>query len=150
MRKKRRTTPVEERFERYFERGPGCWLWTGSTQPKGYGQINRGDGVPERAHRVAWTKFRGPIPEGLQVLHRCDNPGCVNPDHLFLGTDGDNMHDKQGKGRHHKQILSAADVAEIRAAPRYTRFNAAAFAARLGVTISCIKQVRARSSWKKF
>lgn len=92
-------------------------------------------------------KFRGPIPAGLHVLHRCDNPSCVNPDHLFLG---DNMHDKQMKGRHHKQILSTADVAEIRAAPRYARFSAAAFAERFGVTVSCIKQVRARASWKKF
>jgi HNH endonuclease len=150
MRKKRRTTPVEERFERYVERGPGCWRWTGSAHPKGYGQINRGDGRPERAHRVAYAKFRGLIPEGLQVLHHCDNPGCVNPDHLFLGTDGDNMHDKVRKGRHSEQILSAADVAEIRAAPKYARFGAAAFAARFGVTVSCIKQVRARSSWKKF
>jgi HNH endonuclease len=147
---KRRTTPVEERFERYFERKPGCWLWTGSTGSKGYGQINRGDGRPERAHRVAWMKFRGPIPDGLHVLHRCDNPGCVNPDHLFLGTDGDNMYDKTSKGRHNKQILSTADVKEIRAAPKYARFNAAVFAERFGVTVSCIKQVRARSSWKKF
>jgi hypothetical protein len=147
---KRRTTPVEARFERYVERTFGCWRWTGSRHPKGYGQINRGDGVPERAHRVSWMKFRGPIPAGLQVLHVCDNPGCVNPDHLFLGTDGDNMHDKAAKGRHHRQVLLAADVAEIRAAPRYSRFGAAAFAERFGVTVSCIKQVRARSSWKKF
>ena len=150
MRKKRRTTPVEERFERYYTPAHGCWEWTGSRHPKGYGQINRGDGRPEKAHRISWMKFRGPIPAGLHVLHRCDNPACVNPDHLFLGTNGDNMHDKQVKGRHHKQILSTADVAEIRAAPRYARFSAAAFAERFGVTVSCIKQVRTRSSWKKF
>jgi hypothetical protein len=76
----------------------GCWVWSGATNRKGYGvYIFRGKYVG--AHRVAWTLFRGPIPDGLFVLHRCDNPPCLNPDHLFLGTHNDNMIDMVLKGR---------------------------------------------------
>jgi hypothetical protein len=70
----------------------GCWIWLGAANR--YGMV-RGD----RAHRVSWKTFRGPIPHGLHVLHKCDTPLCVNPDHLFLGTHLDNMKDKEEKGR---------------------------------------------------
>ncbi len=76
----------------------GCWLWTAKTNPNGYGRIYDGR-KPALAHRVAWTLFVGPIPHGLFVLHRCDNPPCCNPAHLFLGTHADNMRDKVQKGR---------------------------------------------------
>lgn len=73
-----------------------CWMWTGARM--------RGEGSYGRfrnrlAHRVAWELFKGPIPFGLYVLHRCDNPPCVNPEHLFLGTQQDNMDDAHQKGR---------------------------------------------------
>lgn len=79
----------------------GCWNWTGLKDRNGYGNLvsNVNGKKEQRANRVSWIFFRGGIPEGLCVLHRCDNPSCVNPDHLFLGTNGDNMKDKTTKGR---------------------------------------------------
>ena len=81
--------------------GDGCWLWTGAIDHKGYGRI--GMGAPSRfvmrAHRATWELTFGPIPEGLCVLHKCDNPPCVRPSHLFLGTISDNSQDMAAKGR---------------------------------------------------
>lgn len=76
-----------------------CIMWEGYTTPKGYGRRTV-KGRPVLAHRHAWFLANGPIPDGLCVLHRCDNPGCINVDHLFLGTNQDNVDDKMSKGRH--------------------------------------------------
>ncbi len=75
-----------------------CWQWTASTDKDGYGKIRRGD-KHDRAHRVAYELSTGPIPDGLFVCHSCDNPGCVNPGHFFLGTSLDNNRDRARKGR---------------------------------------------------
>lgn len=75
-----------------------CIEWQGWHTKAGYGQLTR-DGKKIYAHRDAWEKANGPIPKGMHVLHRCDNPPCVNPEHLFLGTHTDNMHDMIAKGR---------------------------------------------------
>lgn len=79
-----------------------CWNWMASIKPNGYGQIGRGGrgaGVVY-AHRASWELVNGKIPDGLQVLHHCDNRRCVNPSHLFLGTQKDNIRDMLSKGRH--------------------------------------------------
>lgn len=81
----------------------GCWLWTGATNcDRGYGYFLF-RGKPMLAHRASWMMIHGDIPLGLNVLHRCDVPSCVNPDHLFLGTLSDNMQDCSRKGRTEKQ-----------------------------------------------
>lgn len=87
-----------ERFWSKVNKSGDCWLWTGSRFPKGYGQAFV-DRYPMGAHRVSWILTFGEIPTGQQVLHHCDNPPCVRPDHLFLGTHKDNMRDRNTKKR---------------------------------------------------
>jgi len=119
---------LARRWEQHVEFGPVCWRWRAWCDPRwGYGRMHVGTHHRKRmfrAHRLAWLLHRGPIPAGLWVLHRCDNPPCVRPDHLFLGTHDDNMQDMAMKGRgrvsagmlnpHRK--LDTKHIAAIRAA----------------------------------
>lgn len=82
----------------YFTTGPGCWVWAARKDDWGYGVIDY-DGKPWKAHRLMWLAMHGSIPGRKLVLHKCDRPACVNPDHLFLGTHTDNMADMKAKGR---------------------------------------------------
>lgn len=91
--------PMALRFWQRVERGPNCWLWSGGTNERGYGKISDDNRRPAYAHRISWEMTNGPIPEGLYVCHHCDNPRCVNPSHLFLGTQKDNLRDMSTKGR---------------------------------------------------
>lgn len=89
---------IAKRFYAKVRITPGCWIWTASTRRFGYGQIQF-QGRPQAAHRVSYIINVGSVPDGMLVLHKCDVPGCVNPDHLFLGTGADNMNDMSRKGR---------------------------------------------------
>jgi hypothetical protein len=113
--------------ERFFTRfwsmvaiGDGCWEWQHNRSKKGYGVITH-QRRQQRASRLVWEFCFGSAPGKMQVLHRCDNPPCVRPDHLFLGTIADNMRDKRAKGRQARGErnggggkLSAADIPVIR------------------------------------
>lgn len=106
--------PLSERFWSYVDQSDNCWLWTGPRDRNGYGRIS--ERTPRRSlltHRVSWELHFGPIPDGLFVCHHCDNPPCVRPTHLFLGTQRDNMGDAAKKGRLQRK-LSVADVRQIR------------------------------------
>lgn len=98
---KRPITPPIERFWNFVDkRKNGCWKWLGSVDHRGYGRISAGRNLaPLKAHRISWEIHFGAISANLNVLHACDNPGCVNPDHLMLGTQKANAVDMSRKGR---------------------------------------------------
>lgn len=144
---------LRQRFEEKFNVTPGCWAWTASRSKSRYleyGQFNDGTGM-RGAHRVSYKLYVGQIPAGLQVLHRCDNPVCVNPDHLFLGTNDDNVKDKVAKGRaskmpgdlHPRRKLSSADIIAIRADTRIQK----AIAADYGVGQTHISAIKSGARW---
>jgi hypothetical protein len=100
------TDKFYRRFQKHVVQSDGCWGWVGATYPGGYGMINI-NGINYRAHRVAWTIKFGDIPDQMCVCHHCDNPKCVRPSHLWLGTQQENQEDKLRKGRQaRKQQLS--------------------------------------------
>jgi len=104
--------------QRTYREGPeDCWIWLGSTNPKGYGTLSC-RGVPLKAHRVSWWLFKGEIPSGLFVLHRCDVRDCVNPNHLFLGTHQDNMDDMRKKQRAKNQFTCPTAKPRKKVRPR--------------------------------
>lgn len=114
-----RNTPFHERVREV----DGCLEWQGQRNRKGYGALSVA-GKMWLAHRFAWTKANGTIPDGMCVLHICDNPPCCNPDHLFVGTQAENLEDMRGKGRqnpprgssHPRSKLSRSDVLKLRSA----------------------------------
>lgn len=101
----RRDMTTEEEFLKRveYDTNGGCWLYSMSIAKSGYADANYRGKSRTRAHRIAWEIWRGPIPTGLLVCHRCDVRNCVNPDHLFLGTHQDNNDDKFSKGRARNQ-----------------------------------------------
>ena len=128
-----------------------CWLWTGSTIKAGYGSI-KCDGKIRKAHRVALMLAGVTVPATSFVLHACDNPSCVNPAHLKLGSHADNMADMVAKGRgdaprgecHHEAVLDEDGVRSIRRDPRPNREIATEF----GVTPAAIWLIKNRRNWR--
>lgn len=118
------TPTLAGRFWSKVAKSNGCWTWTGNACPKGYGKIRRGPrgSGTVLAHRLSWEMHNGPISDGLWVLHLCDNPSCVRPDHLFLGDALANNLDclrkdrgnRRGGERHHFAKLTASQVETIR------------------------------------
>lgn len=107
----------QERFWTFVRKTPSCWIWTGAVskgkESGGYG-ILRGQGRTVRAHRASFELHFGPISRGLEICHTCDNRGCVNPDHLFEGTQKDNMQDCAQKGRIFRAKIEIEQVIEIK------------------------------------
>lgn len=137
-------------FKSYTRENPltGCWEWQLFRLPgMGYGVTSTGGkGNSGLAHRVAYKKFIGPIPKGACVLHKCDNPPCCNPEHLFLGTKSENNHDRVKKGRTFSK-LKGDDVLKIKK-HLLGKFSHAKIAKMFGVSRSCINSISRRSNWK--
>jgi uncharacterized UBP type Zn finger protein len=149
-----RTLPLStERIEAKVEKIPeaGCWIWTGTTTVRGYGQIisnNR----KHYAHRASYEAFVGPIPEGMNVCHACDNVYCVNPAHLFLGTQKQNLEDMARKkrstvgARNPMAKLSEEDVHDIK--HLFTLGNSdSEIAAEFGVCRQTINNIKNGKVW---
>lgn len=135
-----------KRFDDKIEYTDTCWLWRAGKDRWGYGQF-RYKGKTRSAHRIAYKLYVGEIPEGMFVLHKCDNPICVNPKHLFLGTLKDNSQDMVKKGRNNtgkgSAKLTKEEVVQIRKSPE----SGVILAKMFRVTPSNISLVRNRKSW---
>ena len=164
---------IVARFWEKVRRTDGCWCWTGALNTDGYGNFTTEHRTSIRAHRFAWQLTNGPIPAGLHVLHNCDHPSCVRPDHLFLGTRHDNMRDMASKGRQWSQRdperfaslmkanpnrprlgeqnksarLTAQDVIWIRERYSLGGTSICALARARGVSEGCIRLVVRRKTW---
>ena len=151
--------PIDVRLWRRVDKnGPmlphmdsACWVWTGHVIADGYGHIKRGKTMV-LTHRLSWELTFGEIKNGLLVLHKCDNPACVNPSHLFLGTDADNARDRDSKGRLGNRTGTANGnakinediVIQIRSSSTSTKELAKAY----NVSIPLIQKIRSKSLWR--
>lgn len=134
------------------EPNSGCWIWTGSVGSDGYGKAKKG-GKTYRAHRLSYELFCD-APGDMLVMHKCDTPLCVNPEHLTLGTPADNMKDKVAKGRQAKGeragplALTAELIAEIKAAYIPRRVSQRTLSERFGVAEITIHRMLKARTWK--
>lgn len=152
------------RFEAKVDRSAGpdaCWEWTASTNSHGYGQMMFADAQGRHlrtAHRLAYELDAGPIPDGMHVLHRCDNRPCCNPAHLFLGTNADNVADMVAKGRHspgrsagednYRSVLTESTVRELRARFAEGGITQRALAKEIGVSAATVSHAITGRNWR--
>lgn len=148
-----RRMPIEQAIRRFWERvdtSGDCWLWTGKCTPRGYGKVVIRQ-IIFLAHRMSYVLTNGQIPRGLCVCHHCDVRSCVNPNHLWLGTNLDNARDMVAKGRSPKgeacgwSKLSEAQVLEI--VRRYENETASSLAEEFGVSMGAIFSIVGGHNW---
>jgi transposase len=123
----------------------GCWIWNGSLNNKGYGQI-RISGTLYFSHRLAYLLMKGEIPEGMHLCHKCDNPKCCNPEHLFIGSRSDNMVDCIKKRRRPGIKLNPEKVREIRLL-KSNGISCRELSVLFGVSISTIQEIVQFKKW---
>lgn len=151
--------PMQQRFwQNVAKRGPDdCWPWTAHTNDAGYGMIGKGNNSI-RAHRYSYELHFGAIPDGLHVLHHCDNPTCVNPAHLFIGDDAANMQDKTDKGRayrpygeaHGNRQFTERQIRHFRAEQPRSGLSIRAFARSHDVSYETMRRILKRLIYKDF
>lgn len=154
---------IISRFHESYQPVPesGCWLWDKATWGRGYGSFfvtkKRPRPWNDKAHRASWVIHNGPIPDGMHVLHKCDVPCCVNPDHLMLGTNADNINDRLSKNRpktgvrgesNHLSKLTAQQAKEIHrrlvSGERGTKI-----AAEFGISTGAVYAIKHGRSWNE-
>ncbi len=169
---------TEERFwQKVNKEGPvpdghqelgRCWVWIGSKRSKGYGAFvyaRDGEVVQGRAHRYSYELHRGAIPSGVFVLHKCDTPACVNPDHLFLGSNADNVTDMMAKGRHvkggtyrrgnyergagHHNARLTVDIVRAIRADREAGLSFGNLATKYGLVVGYVYRIIKRTAWRE-
>jgi len=151
---------IQQRLDFYTPHRPeepeACWEWQGAKTPRGYGRMFV-TGVRQRQpHRLSWEEANGPIPDGMNVCHKCDNPACIRPSHLFLGTHADNAADRERKGRGNQPKgervagakLNPEKVREIRALLPHQKDTE--IAKRYGVSGATIWWIRKGQNWRSF
>lgn len=137
-----------------IDKQTGCWLWTGSVAGRGYARIwDKRFQKTRNGHKVMWELVNGSVPDGKQVLHRCDTKPCINPDHLFLGTAADNAHDRDSKKRSavgEKVGSSKLTVTSVIAIRRLAgkRIPRKLIGRQFGVHHETINTIVRRESWK--
>lgn len=147
---------IERRFWKGLVKGPSCWVWGGAKSALGYGRMTAGRKTQLKTHRVSWMLHHGSLANEAAVLHRCDNPCCCNPDHLFLGTQMDNVIDMIQKNRnsappktygekHHNTKFSEAAARAILCDTR----AAETIAAEYGISAKTVYRLRHGLTWKK-
>lgn len=128
-----------------------CWIWIGTINKAGYGQLHHNKHL-YLAHRLSWMIYNGAIPKGLGVLHHCDNPSCVNPSHLFLGTSKDNVADKVSKHRQaigEKQGCSKLSELQVKEIKRNIGIiPTKELALRYNVSTTLIRYIKIKKLWK--
>lgn len=149
-----RKLSLKERIDRYSKkRSNGCIEYTGYIEPTGYGSI-RFKKQRYKAHRASWIAHNGEIPDGLLVLHTCDNPKCINIDHLWLGTQKENQEDMTRKGRgrfgekNGRAILTEQQVRDIRANASNPIITRAYLAEYYGISLGCLDGILYGNKWK--
>ena len=154
---KRPYISLKDRFWKRVEKGTnsGCWFWKGAKDRRGYGHLGRGgkDTKNYMAHRVSYEIHIGIIPEGLIICHSCDNPNCVNPFHLFAGTNSDNQKDSFNKGRHNMKgeshpnsTLTTQDALSIREL-HTNGVKSSQIAPAFNITHQTVNKVNSRTRW---
>ena len=142
----------EQRFWDQVDHSITCWNWRGWKTAKGYGELSF-QGKVIRAHRLSYQLKIGAIPDGLFVLHKCDNPSCVRPDHLFLGTLAENCHDRHNKGRTARGSrngwakLTEVDIKSIRILASMSSLSQKEIADRFRVTSENIHHILSGKTW---
>jgi len=140
--------PPADRFWKHVDTSGDCWLWTGAKHDFGYGKFGVGPGKsPMNTHRYSWILHNGPVPDGLSVLHTCDVPACVRPEHLYLGTHDDNMADMAVRKRAGRRKLTEDDMIQIRRMLAKD-LKHADIASQFGVSDGLIWHIVHRRIWK--
>jgi len=155
---RRNAVPIEKEIERFLSRvlvgdDSQCWEWIGRKNPDGYGRFDF-QNTCGSAHRYMWELHNGVIPDGLVVCHKCDNPPCVNPSHLFLGTVQDNVADRDQKGRtarhrgadNGRAVLDETGVREIKNLRRLGH-TYKDISSTMGVSVGCVSHILNGRHW---